>query len=423
MKRLIENGLFGAGLVLVKTPGMIARYNDCLKSLDIEPTALQEFSVDGMGWSPEIAQEKDDNFYLSHGIANQLAIIISPDQNNKPIHFPFTSFDRRMMQAYFKRFEAEIADLTASGCVWLDIDQEMVEYGNPSDLLLVDYIVIRSDAGKLMKAAEQQKELVNCFNSEDNAWLSPHVRAELMKSASEVGDLRFRRIDIPDMQFDDMNSFYTMAFGGMFVFRDLGDDNHSLLVMEDQVEAKKIKKSSGTRVCLLYDARSRTIGRLISEGLIDIDLEWYSNNPDELKRKRGALVLNAICNGYPDIDYCAVNSAKRKNLIIQLGKGMPKVFFELEKLIKKLRTGQIPNLRNLSVKLKSILMHPAPNLSDSEREVVWQMICKISPLEILRLYISDKDLFFRKYQTWPESKKAWVVNFLKNHYQPEMENE
>jgi hypothetical protein len=49
------------------------------------------------------------------------------------------------------------------------------------------------------------------------------------------------------------------------------------------------------------------------------------------------------------------------------------------------------------------------------------MICKINPTEVLRLYISDKDLFFKQYQTWSESKKSWVVKFLKENYQPEME--
>ena len=152
MKRLIDNGLFGAGLILLKTPEMIARYNATLRSLGLEPTALKQFSIDGAGWSPEIAHEQGDNFYLSHGVANQLAIIATPDQENMPIHFPFTSYDRRLMQAYFASFRQEIADLTGSTFIFLDIDQEMVEFESPHDLLLIDNVVIRSKAGNLIDA-------------------------------------------------------------------------------------------------------------------------------------------------------------------------------------------------------------------------------------------------------------------------------
>ncbi len=420
MQRLIENGLFGSGLISLKTPEMIARYNATLKSLGIKPTALKQFSIDGVGWSPEIAHEQGDNLYLSHGIANHLAIIATPDQANMPIHFPFTSYDRRMMQVYFEHFSQEIADLTGSVFIFLDIDQEMVNFESPMDLLLIDHIVIRSKAGNLIEASRKQQKLVERFNADNNAWFDQKLRQEIISSSQKYGDLRFRRINIPDMKFDDLRYFYTRAFNGVFVFRGLGDgEHHSILVMEDEDQYKSIKRN-GHGTYHLGDPK--IIEKLMSHGLIEIDLEWYKDNPDELRKKRGALTLNAICANFTDIDYFETTSPQRKGLIKDLGDKMPKVFFHLQRLVKQLTLGQVPKLSNLPDSLKPILIHPANSLTGSDREVVWQLICKICPLEVLRLYISDKDLFFRQYQTWPEAQKNWAVNFLKENYQAEMEN-
>ena len=114
MDQLMEAKLFGEGLLSVDAASVETNYNECLTELGIEPSTLQSFKVDGMGWSPEIAREKADVLYLSAGIPNQLGIIVSPNQRNKPIYFPFHSYDRLLMDHYFSRFKTEVADITAS---------------------------------------------------------------------------------------------------------------------------------------------------------------------------------------------------------------------------------------------------------------------------------------------------------------------
>ena len=57
MEKLKAAGLFGGELVSL-TGALARRYNECLAMMGISPTALSSFSVDAMGWSPEIAIEK-----------------------------------------------------------------------------------------------------------------------------------------------------------------------------------------------------------------------------------------------------------------------------------------------------------------------------------------------------------------------------
>ena len=71
MQKLFAHGLRGANLFEVQTQEMVDRYNDCLEHLGLSKTKLNSFSIDKMGWSPQIAEEQGD-MYLSHGITRVL---------------------------------------------------------------------------------------------------------------------------------------------------------------------------------------------------------------------------------------------------------------------------------------------------------------------------------------------------------------
>ncbi|RWX45148.1 hypothetical protein H206_01079 [Candidatus Electrothrix aarhusensis] len=118
MKLLKEKGLHGNGLIHISSAQMIARYNDALVSMGFQPTGLDRFSVDMFGWSPEIATEKRKLYYLTRSLANPMGIIISIHQRHAPVYFPYHSFDRAMISAFFDRFTAEIMDITTTdACV------------------------------------------------------------------------------------------------------------------------------------------------------------------------------------------------------------------------------------------------------------------------------------------------------------------
>ncbi len=187
MNKLAEKGLFGDGLIKIFKPSMIERYNRCLEDIGLKPTELQEFRIDGWGWSPEIAQEQGDDFYLSHnGPANPYAIILTPDQEDKPIYFPFHSFDRDLMRIVFRTAYSQIADLTTETVIWIDVDQEITTYKAPQDLLMIDSINLRFNTPeRLMKVAKDQRALVRQFYEIDRAWGDNKLHDRILKSAKK----------------------------------------------------------------------------------------------------------------------------------------------------------------------------------------------------------------------------------------------
>ena len=114
MQRLLDFGLLQAGLVRLDTPALVGRYNQCLQSAGIQPVDCQSLTIDGAGWSPEVAKLMQNNFYLCHDLANPMAILISPEQFKKPVYFPTYSWMRRALRSLFDRSYREITDVTAT---------------------------------------------------------------------------------------------------------------------------------------------------------------------------------------------------------------------------------------------------------------------------------------------------------------------
>jgi hypothetical protein len=410
MERLVRDGLFGAGLVAIDTPELVARYNACLQQLGIEPTQLKSFRIDGLGWSPEIAREKGDNRYLSAGVANPMGVIVSPSQRGKPIYSPYNSYDRRMLDAYFDRHHQSIADITATTYVGLDIDQELTRYESPRDLLLVRYIVVRSIAGGLFDAAREQRGLIDRFMANDLAWLDPRLRAALIESARQWGDLRYRRIEITPLRFD-VWTFHTQAFDGVFVLRCLKSGG-TMLVVEDAVFVGD--RAVDAEEFVVTDPA--LVDRLQREHVVEIDWEWYRAHPEVLVDKKLSLLADAVCDESPELDFAALKLAQKRQYGARMAERLPPVYHELERVAHRIDAGKLPTVKELSPELRLALLRPHRRLDEAEREVVWLLLCRLQPSDLLRLYMSNKDRFFSQYRTWSTCKREWAIDVIKTRY-------
>jgi hypothetical protein len=351
----------------------------------------------------------ENPFYLSAGIANQVAIVISPDQGGKPVYFSLNSYDRHVIRDYFERFRFEIADITVSTGISIDIDQELTRYESPRDLLLVDYIIVRSSAGELTDNARRQDALVARFNQDDLSWFDRSCRADLIASAEAHGDLRFRQLNIPDIKFTDMTSFHTLAFGGIFLLRELAA-GRSVMIVEEPARVANPR----TDLCDVYHIGDpQLLHRLRRERLIDVDLHWYLHNIESLEHLKDCLAADILCSREETLDYASLNPVKKKKIIREMGDEVPAVFDELERLIKVFSSGTVPPQSTLSEELQCVLMHPTWRVRAGEQEVMWKLICRLQKLDVVRLYWSDKNFFFEQYQTWPDRKKEWAVRSIK----------
>ena len=51
------------------------------------------------------------------------------------------------------------------------------------------------------------------------------------------------------------------------------------------------------------------------------------------------------------------------------------------------------------------------------RDLVNMLLAELAPLDPRQMFICHKELFYRTYSGWPETKKAYVADFLAREYQ------
>jgi len=422
MRQLVESRLFGRGLFVVSSPAMVARYNTCLAEIGEEPTNLEKFSIDGSGWSPEIAVEKKNNSYLSHGDANQFAIILTPKQKRMPVYYPFNSYTWHLLQDVFKRYMNQIVDITKDSVLWLDFDQALTCYRSPLDLLMIENIAVHAFATNgLMEAAKEQRGLVMKFNQRDDTWFDSLFRDKLLASIKTYGDLRYRSLVIPSVDFNDTRTFHTQAFGGAYVIRDvLASGQQALVILQEDELAKQL----GTSIDFLYSIADPNLMDMLSEEkLLTNDLTYYQNNLGLLEIKKELIVVDMLADHRPEVDYSLLSVGQRKKHLQDLEGNFSEEFFQLERLISMIKHGRVPISLEFSPEVSKYIVYPSINLPKMVREVLYHLITRLCPVDIFTLYVYNKRKFFKDYQGWPQGKKSWAINVVSQRYHPRMENE
>ncbi len=407
MHQLIEAGLFGRGLTQVRDPILVERYNACLQDMGLAPTSLKEFQIDKLGWSPEIAAEQDKDYYLSHGDANPLAIILTPEQlsHKTPIYFPFHSYDWKLMDEWGTINRTPIFGLTQETGIWLDIDQEVDLCQTPADLGSVSEVMVRAHTpdGLITNAIEQHDLLVDFLRKEE-----PYKDVELIEkirlSREKSGDLRKRSLIIRDYAFSDVRNFYSRAFGGVFILRSRGSE--PLIFCREP----KVAKTHGLLV-----ADTSALPKLMQHGYVERDIRWWRENLYRLQIIAESFLMEVLDEEEPDLEFLSLNSAKQKAVIQRHSKKLG-MYGALRHLVRELEQGN--DQVKVGKKIAELLVHPARDLTPVSREVVGQLLSYIYGGSLVPLfYRHQKTAFVNMYtRVWKTPRRQWALERIREHY-------
>lgn len=414
MKELMDKGLRGANLFQVKTTEMVRRYNDCLEHLGLSKTKLRKFSIDKIGWSPEIAAEKGD-MYLSHGLSNIVGIILSVEQSQASLHFPHYSFDKLLMSRVYEELQRPLMDITTQTGVCIDFENGISRFTSPFDLLMSEYYQVSfSTPLGIGETARTQKEAVAKFEESTNDWNNPEVREALIESAKIHGDLRRRNLLLHPIHFHDVTSFYTSGFGGTFVFRDFSEGSQETLMVMIEKQKKGFLENPYEDVLVIHIADKHLPQKLLDLGIVSIPYQYYKDNPTVLERLKDDILADFICRKKPKmVEYATLPSNQRKALIHEYGAEIPSAYFELEHLIRSLDSGK--KAPQVSSELALLLLYPMPG-TPVFKETVLVLLTSLSSVDVVRLYRYNKERFYQEYSKWSDSKKKWAIWRILNHY-------
>jgi hypothetical protein len=411
MQKLKEADLYQSELVQVSGK-LVDRYNECLVSLGFTPSELTSFSVDGIGWSPEVAKEKGDIHYLNNGEANSHGIIVTPKQKGLPIYVPFHSFDRELMKLVFKTYGNQIADITRDCAIYLDFDQKIDVFYEPLDVLKYQDVTIYFHLiNDLDEAQKEQLKLIEYFERDDN-FIDEEVHQKLLESAKKYGDLRGRNLELEELHYTT-DSFYTRAFGGMYLLRDF---TSPILVFEEEASYKEAIENRTKQISIYHVFDDELVDRLQSYSIVQYNLETVVQEPRYERIKKYMLAQHLEETNHPIQDILESKSLF-KSYLNKIDLPSRKNVMGVEIYLDKRRHDPLIKMKDvIDEKLLYAMYLPHASLKPSHQDLVWKLLVNISPLDILFTYWYDKDEFYKKYNTWNDSMRDWVIETIRNNF-------
>jgi len=404
MKKLKQANLYQPDAIKV-SGFLVERYNKCLSLLGIMPTKLTDFTIDGKGWSPEIATEKNTIHYLNNGDANSHAIIISPHQKDKWIFEPFHSFDKDLMDLIFSTYGDEIKNITRESALTIDFNQGIDVFYETFDLLKYKNIKIYFNLINDLKSIQkEQQNLVVTFN-EGNNFVDEILHQKILKSVKKYGDLRTRNLDLEPINYT-VNSFYTKAFDGVFVFKDFPSP---ILVFESEKWRNQAIKNTTYDVIIFHIKDSELLEKLSSYDAINYNLKKIveTERYKRIKKHIFSQLFKETANPMKDI---LSNVNLFKNYLNKLDLDARKYLMCVERYLEK------SNLDN-SVEITTFIYRdilesmykPHSSLLDNEKELMWKLLVKVAPKDPYNMFVKDKNTFYKHYQEWDKSYQDWVI--------------
>lgn len=411
MKRLIEKGLMFGNLIEVSSPQLVTRYNRALKHLIGKETSLTDFHIDLSGYSPEIGDEFDDDYYLNPNGANRQFILLSTQQKEAPLLNIRFSTSRSILTQFIEKNEAQLFALTARDAVAGELQGSVYAVDTPAQLFDYRQVTVEADTiGGHVADAGKLAALIEKFRREPDGWRDEALIAEMIGLAKKTGDVTRVPIHLPAMTFEAAN-LWTSLFGGVYVFRDV------------KFPAAIARQPVGT------------LGKLPIAQVMDFShrnhiADWLERNQlvEPIVQARGA-DAGAILR--QKMDFILLDAADQ--LGIEVGDGRRT---ELRKVAYRLGSALPDEFNGLAAMLRWVegagawprisSEHPAyfytlRARAGRDRDLVNMLLSELSPMDVRQMFITHKERFYEAYATWSPGKQAHVADFLAREYQVDRE--
>jgi hypothetical protein len=411
MQKLKQANLYRNELIPISGK-LVERYNKCLVKLGFTATKLTSFSIDGIGWSPEISEEKNEVFYLNNGEANSHAIIITPLQKGLPIYNPYHSYDIELMKLVFKNYAKKIQNITRDSALYLDFDQQIDVFYEPLDVLNYKDITINFHLiDDLKKAKKEQLKLVETFNKDHN-FIDENLHEQLITSAKKYGDLRERDIELVPIVYTS-DSFYTKAFGGVYLLRNF---IKPILIFENREAYKEAINDTTYDVLMFHVAQPELMSQLKDHVIIECDIETEVGSK-RYERIKKFIFGEALKETQHPVNDILKDKTLFKSYLNKIDLKTRKKVMSAERYLDKKKVNK--NIRIADVvdeQLYFALHKPHSSLRANHQDLIWKLLVNIAPKDVLFWYWYDKEDFYTNFKTWQESKKDWVIDTIRNNF-------
>lgn len=411
MQRLIDKGLLHGDLLEVTSETLRDRYNRALEILVGRRTTLERFHVDLTGYSPEVAGEFDNPFYLNPHGCNRNFILLTLEQAGLPIvEYTFSS-TQTILRQFIEDNRQPLFALTLRDAIYGELENSVCRVDNPEDVLSIKNIriEINSTSGLIAKSRELEARL-EAFEASDEAWCDDQALDAIVALAKTVGDIR-RNPLLPSRTEYKQGTFFTTHCGGLYVLRE-GVEPAIILCGDwaEGAERKSVERNLGGLVGISIDARQDLARYLMDQGLVtSIDHRHGRQGADWLRRRLFAMLIDHATAKGIAIDPARLKREDKKRLIYSLWDELPDAYRQLSDVVTALEQGDsVPEPRFDSPGYFYRLVprrHP-------DRELIAHLLTRLSPMDLPRLFHHNREAFLERYGSWPDRKRSVIAELL-----------
>ncbi|MCV3241835.1 DUF6638 family protein [Mesorhizobium sp. ZC-5] len=412
MDLLRDNELIYGRLLPIEEKHLIDRYNKALKAFGLKPTKRNSFEIDRTGFSPQIAEELDDPFYLDPNEVNRRFIILTPSQVDLPVVHTAFSNTSQLIHEFMTKNSRAIDALTIKDVIYGEIEDSVNKVRDIEDLLSINQVEFRVlSAEDVLGKASELGTLVDRLKQEPNAWRDNQMLERMVELAKVTGDIRENAL-VPDQVIFRHNAFWTSHFGGLYVFID-----PDMTTVISDPSAPGFRRSRPWQVSYLsiHDA-DRVFRFLASTKRIELPRASWIETSGYLEHRAEMAIRALIQEAEPKRDlgkadkvwlqtwihsnadiinrdgtFPFLNAAKRE--IAQLG---------------QLRIEEVfPQHRFLVVRASPD--HPDAWLTN-------RLISDFVPSDFVSRYVFNKQGFYKDYEGYNQVQRSAVVDTLKTTY-------
>ncbi|WP_208021240.1 DUF6638 family protein [Paracoccus alkanivorans] len=405
MKRLIEKGLMFGNLIRVDSAAWTGLYNRALKKLIGRETALTEFHIDISGHSPEIGDELGDMDYLAPKGGNRHFILLTTEQKTAPMLNADLSVLREVLRRFITDNESQLFSLTARDAVIGEIDDQIWQLQSPADLPDIRRLRVSADTtGNHVAEADKLTAMIEQFRSDPDAWWNDVLIARMIGQAKRSGDVLRHpiRLDHTDFEVPD---FWTGRFGGVYVIRSAQEP---AVIFADPAQEIEVK---GFLVLTISD-RHVLAAWLARNALAEPIINARGSDAAAILRQKIDFILAdaAIRLG---LDTGGGTRADLRRAASRMGEDLPAEIRGLSALQRYAEQGgDWPVIDSGD----PAYFYALRGSGGPARDLVNRLLSELAPHDVRQMFITHKPLFYRLYQDWPDTKRAYVVNMLAREY-------
>ncbi|NOK63849.1 MAG: hypothetical protein GFH27_549357n16 [Chloroflexi bacterium AL-W] len=324
------------------------RYAQALHHIRNLDCPLDEFDIDRLGWSPQLAALLG-NDYLGNN-ALRYAIILSTDQATVPVLYQRFSYEAPLIEKVYRDARPTLLNLIEHESVVVEFDNGLTFCHNAVDVLGIQSVKVRIETpSQILTKSSELLELAGGLN-EQARLLNEHYIDKMLALAQDIGDPRRR--PIPPRLQRTIGSLWAEVDGAVYVFRP-----HTGQKQDPIVVATRPDILHDLPVVALEIGDPLVVGALHNGGFLR-----YSPESALLKRRLNNLILDTLLTANePGIAATATAQRRQLERSSKAQAMLPKVYWELNTLQQHLAAGGSFDPSRLSVEAKWALS--APNRS------------------------------------------------------------